>query len=219
MADPVGPVDPASRRRALATCLWLAGTVLLCGLDLPAYDDAAFQYAPFGLVGGLLGLLYVFALASRDVVWTARGWLKPLLLVYWVGATAMVFRVLLPPPGLVQAALAFGAALGAAILVSRTDREGAALWLGIVAVGLTVLRFALVPFFDARSGLPNWGPLRLGETADAMRDVFVAYSPQRPAAQALHFAGLVSYAVALWVQWRPPAPEVPPDPVLEPPAA
>jgi hypothetical protein len=211
VADPVDPaaiepsrpagVSPAARRRGLATCLFLAAAVLLGGLDLPARGYEAFQYAPFGVVAGLLGMLYVFVLSLRGVIWPAERWLRALLLVYWVAATAMIFRVLLPPPGLVQVFLAFGAALGAAVIVSQGDREGATLWMGIVAVVLAVLRFALVPAFGARSELPNWGPLQFGETANSFRDFFVAYAPQRPATQALHFTALVCYALAVWMQW------------------
>jgi hypothetical protein len=76
------------------------------------------------------------------------------------------------------------------------------LWLGIVAVVLAVLRFGLVPFFEARSGLPDWGPIRLGEAADSFREVFVAYAPRRPAIQALHFGALACYALALRAQGR-----------------
>lgn len=195
-----------ARRRALATALWLAVATLLGGIDLPARGFAAFRFAPFGVVAGLLGILYVFVLFQRDVIRRFPGWLNPFLLVYWVAATAMMFRVLLPPPGLVQVALAVAAAFGAGILVTRPDRVHAAVWLAFVAVGLGVLRFALVPAFQARSGLPDWGPLKLGETANALRDFFVAYSPQRPAAQAVHFASLAAYAAALWIQWQPPPP-------------
>lgn len=212
MADPVGgapaafadgpaPSAAAERRQGLGTCLLLAGTVLLGGLDLPARGYEAFQYALFGMVGGLLGLLYVFVLSTRGVIQPRNGWLRPLVLVYWVAATAMVFRVLLPPPGLVQVFLAFAAAVGAAVVVSQDDRERAVLWLGIVAVVLAVLKFALVPAFGARSELPNWGPLEFGQAANSFRDFFVAYAPQRPLAQALHFGALVCYAVAIWVQW------------------
>lgn len=211
MADPVtvpGPeppaqpgIDPGERQRALVTCLWLAGAILLGGFDLPARGYAAFQFAPFGLVAGLLAILYVFVLVQSDVVRRGRGWLAALLLVYWTAATGMAFRVLLPGPGLVQVALVIGAAVAAAILASRRAREEALLWLGIVTVVLAVLRFGLVPFFEARSGLPDWGPIRLGEAADSFRDVFVAYAPQRPAIQILHFGALTCYALALWTQW------------------
>jgi hypothetical protein len=98
-------------------------------------------------------------------------------------------------------ALVIGAAVAAAILAGRRDRQEALLWLGIVAVVLAVLRFGLVPFFEARSGLPDWGPIRLGEAANAFRDVFVAYAPERPAAQAVHFGALACYAMALRTQW------------------
>lgn len=211
MADPVAVpeadppaapgIDPAERRRALATCLWLAGAVLLGGFDLPAHGYEAFQFAPFGLVAGLLAILYVFVLVQSGVVRRAQGWLAPLLLVYWTAATAMAFRVLLPGPGLVQVTLVIGAAVAAAILASRRDREEALLWLGIVAVVLAVLRFGLVPFFEARSGLPDWGPIRLGGAANAFRDVFVAYAPERPAAQVVHFGALACYALALRTEW------------------
>lgn len=184
------------------TCLWLAGVVLLGGFDLPGRGYAAYQFAPFGLVAGLLALLYVFVLVQKGVVWGGRGWLAPLLLVYWTAATGMAFRVLLPGPGLVQVALVIGAAAAAAILASREDREEAMLWLGIVAVVLAVLRFGLMPFFEARSGLPDWGPIRLGEAADSFREVFVAYAPRRPATQALHFGALACYALALRAQGR-----------------
>jgi hypothetical protein len=189
------------RRRVLATCLWLAATVLLGGFDLPARGYAAFQFAPFGLVAGLLAILYAFVLAQSGIVRRSQGWLDLLLLVYWTAATAMAFRVLLPGPGLVQVALVIGAAVAAAILASRRDRQEALLWLGIVAVVLAVLRFGLVPFFEARSGLPDWGPIRLGEAANAFRDVFVAYAPERSAAQAVHFGALACYAMALRTQW------------------
>ena len=196
-------VSPAERRRALATCLWLAAAILLGGFDLPALGYAAFQFAPFGIVAGLLGLLYVFVLVQRGVIWSGLGWIEPLLLIYWTAATAMMFRVLLPAPGLVQVALVVGAVIAAGIIVSRDDRDEAVLWLGSVAVVLAVLRFALVPVFEVRSGLPDWGPLDLGAAANALRDIFVAYAPQRPAAQALHFGALVSYALGLKVQWLP----------------
>lgn len=212
------PLTAAPRRRGLATGLWLAAATLLGGIDLPAEGYAAFRFAPFGMVAGLLGILYVFVLYNRGVLRPFPGWLNVLLLVYWVAATATAFRVLLPPPGLVQVALAIGAAFAAGIIVTRSDRVHAAVWLAFVAVALAVLEFALVPAFQARSELPNWGPFQLGETADSLRDFFVAYAPQRPAVQGLHFAALAGYALALWTQWRgpgraaePPAGEPPPD--------
>lgn len=195
----------AARRTTLATALWLAAATLLGGLDLPARGYEAFRFAPFGVVAGLLGILYVFALTVRGVVWRPPGWLDPLLLVYWVAATATAFRVLLPPPGLVQAAIAVTAAIGAGVIATRDDRERATVWLGIVTVSLAVIRFALVPAFEARSELPNWGPFQLGDAANALRDFFVAYTPQRPAVQALHFGALVCYAMALRAQWDAPS--------------
>jgi hypothetical protein len=116
----------------------------------------------------------------------------------------MMFRVLLPPPGLVQVGLAVFAAAGAGIIVSRRQRESAVLSLGIVTVTLAVIRFALVPAFWARSHLPNWGPLRCGAPAAALRDFFVAFAPERPASQALHFLALCLWIAALWLQWEPP---------------
>jgi hypothetical protein len=185
-------------------CLLLISSVLVGGLDLPASGYEAFRFALFGFTGGLLGILFTFALASREVLWRPAGWLGAMLLVYWAAATAMMFRVLLPPPGLVQVGLAVLAAAGAGIIVSRHDREGAVLTLGIVTVILAVVRFALVPAFWARSELPNWGPIRIGGSADAIRDLFVAYTPERPASQALHFLALILWVAALWLQWRPP---------------
>ena len=206
MADPLGgrPTPASHRRRALAVCLLLAASLLVGGLDLPAHGFDAFRYGMFGVTSGLLGILYAFALASREVLWRPPGWIGTILLLYWAAATAMMFRVLLPPPGLVQVGLAVLAAVGAGIIVSRHDREGAVLTLGIVTVMLAVIRFALVPVFWARSELPNWGPLRIGASADALRDFFVAYAPERPASQALHFLALSLWVAALWLQWEPP---------------
>jgi hypothetical protein len=47
--------------------------------------------------------------------------------------------------------------------------------------------------------------VRLGASADAVRDFFVAFAPERPASQALHFLALALWVVALWLQWEPPA--------------
>ncbi len=191
-----------SLRTALGVCLVLALATLLGGLDLPARGYAAFQFAPFGLVAGLLGIVYVFALSNRGLIRLGVEWHRMLLIVYWVAATATAFRILLPPPGLVQVGLAVSAAVAAAIIVSRPSRESAVVWLGVVAVTLAVIKFALVPLFEARSGFPGWGPFQLGRTADAVRDLFVAYTPQRPATQAIHFVSLVCYVAALWIQWE-----------------
>lgn len=195
------------RRRTLATALWLAAATLLGGLDLPARGFEAFRFAPFGIVAGLLALLWVFALVSAGAIRRAPGWAGALAMVWWVAATATAFRVLLPPAGLVQVGLAVAAALGAAIVAARRDPDRAVVWTGVVAVSLAVLKFAVVPAFQGRSGLPNWGPMDLGEWSDAFRDVFVAYAPQRPAAQAIHFAALVCWAAGLWVQWGPTGPQ------------
>ena len=207
MADPLArdPARDSQRRRALGVCLLLATALLVGGLDLPARGYESFRYAMFGFTGGLLGILYTFALVSRGALWRPAGWPGVILLVYWAAATAMLFRVLLPPPGLVQVGLAIVAAVGAGVIVSRRDREGAVLALGTVTVILAVIRFALVPVFWARSELPNWGPLQLGASADAVRDFFVAFAPERPASQALHFLALALWVVALWIQWEPPA--------------
>jgi hypothetical protein len=207
VADPVassGAAPAVRRRRALAVCLLLATAVLVGGLDLPAHGYEAFHYGMFGFTGGLLGILYVFALASRAVIWRPPGWAGSLLLIYWAAATAMMFRVLLPPPGLVQVGLAVLAAAGAGIIASRRDRDAAVLALGVVTVTMAVVRFALVPVFWSRSDLPNWGPLRMGASADALRDFFVAFAPERPASQALHFLALALWVGALWLQWEPP---------------
>ncbi len=193
------------RRTVLGACLLLALATLVGGLDLPAHGYAAFQFAPFGLVAGLLGIVYVFVLSNRELIRLGTGWHRGLLMVYWVAGTATAFRILLPPPGLVQVGLAVTTALAAAVIVSRPNRESAVVWLGIVAVTLAVMKFGLVPLFEARSELPDWGPFQLGQTADALRDLFVAYTPQRPAAQAIHFGALACYTAALWIQWRPPS--------------
>lgn len=214
MADPVAAsaATPASRRRrALGVCLLLVGSVLVGGLDLPAHGYDAFHFGMFGFTGGLLGILYVFALAGRRVIWRPAGWTGILLLVYWAAATAMMFRVLLPPPGLVQVGLAVLAAAAAGIIASRRDRDAAVFSLGVVTVTMAVVRFALVPVFWARSDLPNWGPLRMGASADALRDFFVAYAPERPASQALHFLALALWVAALWLQWDPPRDSAPED--------
>jgi hypothetical protein len=184
--------------------LLLAASVFVGGLDLPAHGYEAFRFGMFGFTGGLLGILYAFALATRRVIWHPAGWIGTVLLVYWAAATAMMFRVLLPPPGLVQVGLAVLAAAGAGIIVSRHDRESAVMALGGVTVTMAVVRFALVPAFWSRSDLPNWGPLRIGASADALRDFFVAYAPERPASQALHFLALALWVAALWLQWEPP---------------
>lgn len=206
------PVPAAERRRALAAALWLAGAVLLGGLDLPARGFEAFRFAPFGIVAGLLGVLWVFALTTAGVVRRPPGWIGAVAIVYWVAATAMAFRVLLPPPGLFQVAVAVAAAVAAGLAATRGDREGAVVWTGVVAVTLAVLKFAVVPIFQSRSDLPNWGPLGLGEWSNAFRDVFVAYAPQRPAAQALHFAALACWAAALWMQWGSEDADLPEEP-------
>jgi len=44
----------------------------------------------------------------------------------------------------------------------------------------------------------------MGASADALRDFFVAYAPERPASQALHFLALALWVGALWLQWEPP---------------
>jgi len=196
-----GSVPAPVRRRALATSLWLAAAVLLGGLDLPAHGYDAFRFAPFGIVAGLLGVLYVFTLSAREVIRLPVGWPGAMLAVYWVAATAMMFRVLLPPPGLVQAGLAIGAAAGTGVIVTRGRRLTAVTWLGAIAIALAVLRFALVPAFEVRSSLPDGGLLRLGGAIDTLRGVFVEYDPQRPAVQALHLAALACWVVALWTQW------------------
>ncbi|HJU86821.1 MAG TPA: hypothetical protein VJ788_05595, partial [Gemmatimonadota bacterium] len=61
MADPV-----AHRRRALGVCILLAAALLVGGLDLPAQGYESFRFAMFGFTGGLLGILYTFALVSRE---------------------------------------------------------------------------------------------------------------------------------------------------------
>lgn len=180
----------------------------MAGIDLPAHGYEAFRFGVFGFTSGLLGILYTFALVNRRALWRPAGWTGTILLVYWAAATAMMFRVLLPPPGLVQVGLAVLAAAGAGVIVSRHDREKAVLTLGVVTVMMAVIRFALVPAFWARSDLPNWGPLRIGASADAMRDFFVAYAPERPVSQALHFLALSLWVAALWLQWEPPVDEV-----------
>ena len=217
MTAPTDPAALAERRRTLVTCLWLAVAVLAGGLDFPLYGYAAFRFAPFGVVAGLLGIVWLFALVAGGAVVLPHGWQRVLAVAYWTAATAMVFRVLLPPPSLVQAVLAVIAAVGAGIAAMGRSRERAALWAGITAVGLAALRFAVVPAFWSRSELPNWGPLRFGATADAVRDFVVAYAPERPAAQAVHFAALACWAAALWVQWRPSADAGSPVPRTDPP--
>lgn len=203
-SDPGGRPDPVARRRALGVAILLAAAGLLGGLDLPARGFQAFRFAPFGVVEALLALLWVFALVHARVLWRPAGWPGPFLLAYWFAATAMAFRVLLPPPGLVQVALAVAAAVAAGIVVSRVDRAHAVVWLGIVAVALATIRFGLVPAFQARSSLPDWGPLRFGDAANAMRGFLVAYDPLRPTTQALHLGAVLAWALALWAQWDPP---------------
>lgn len=161
------------RARVLTIALALSIVTLIGGIDLPASGYASFRYAPFGWVAGLLGAIYVYALSERGVLVLGGGRARWLLTAYWVAATATVFRILLPPPGLAQVALAVAVALAAGVVAHRPNRRAAASVSVVIAVSLAALQIG-----------------------------FAGYTPRRPAAWVLCVGATLMYAAALRAQWR-----------------
>ncbi len=118
------------RSRAAATPLLLIGSVLLCGLRLPAAGDRTLAFEAFGFVEGVLALVVLGLFLAQGSVARPAHWMDGLALAYWLGATAVLLRLALPPPGIgywvgtvILAAALFGAA-------GRDDRRRTLLTLG-----------------------------------------------------------------------------------------
>jgi hypothetical protein len=195
--------------RPATTGLLLLGAALLCGLRLPAEGERTLAFEAFGFVEGVLALLVLFLFLRQGVLRLPGHWSERLILAYWFGATAVLLRLGLPPPGLgywVGTAILAAALLGA---FGGDDRRRSLFTLGIALAICGMLRFALIPFVWRNATLPDLGPLDLGGISDWVKGLVTDYQPVRQGNEVLNVAGIALYALAVWRSW----PELDHDPL------
>ena len=199
--------------RPATTALLLLGAALLCGIRLPAAGERTLAFEAFGFVEGVLALLALFLFLRQGVLARPAGWLERLSLAYWLGATAVLLRVTLPPPGL-------GYWIGTAILAAGLlgafggdDRRRSLFTLGIAVAICGVLRFGVIPFLWRHATLPDLGPLEVSGLSDWAKGLVTDYQPVRAGNEILNVLGVALYALAIWRAW----PQDPPPELEEPP--
>jgi hypothetical protein len=187
--------------RAAATSLLLIASTLLCGLRLPAGRDRTLAFEPFGFVEGVLALVVLGLFLGQGIVARPARWMDRLALAYWFGATAVLLRLALPPPGIgywigtvIVAAALFGAA-------GRDDRRRTLVTLGTALTLCGMLRFAVIPFIWRHASLPDVGPFELGGLSDWVKGLVTDYQPVRSGNEILNVVGVALYALALRHGW------------------
>lgn len=192
----------SSRLTPVATTgLLLLGSAVLCGVRLPTAGDRTLAFEPFGFVEGVLALLVLFLFMRQGMLAPPRHWSERLLLAYWFGASAVLLKLALPPPGLgywIGSVILAAALLGA---FGGGDRRRTLFTLGIAVALCGVLRFGLIPFVWRNATLPDLGPLELSGISDWAKGLVTDYQPVRRGNEVLNAAGIALYALALWRAW------------------
>lgn len=179
----------------------LLGSAILTGLRLPARGDRTLAFEGFGFVEGVLALLVLFLFLQQGVLASPRHLLERALLAYWLGSTAVLLKLALPPPGLgywIGTVLIAAALLGAS---GGEDRRRTLLTLGLAIALCGTLRFAIIPFVWRHASLPDLGPLELGGISDWAKGLVTEHEPVRAGNQVLNVMGVALYAVALRRSW------------------
>jgi hypothetical protein len=161
------------------------------------------EYRVFGLIDGLAALLIVYVLLNTGALsWPRDGWAL-LTLVYATLATAQLAALLLPPPGVLEW-IVLGVLLYAALSVSyAVHRTRVMLTLGLVALGLALLKYSALPFIWERVRLPSTPIVDLGALAEGLKGLAVEYVPGEPVTQLYALLAILAWVAAVWLQWPP----------------
>lgn len=161
------------------------------------------EYRLFGLVDGLAALLVVYVLLHTGALsWPRGGW-ELVVLMYATLATAQLAALLLPPPGVLEW-IVLGILLYAALSVSyAVHRTKVMLTLGLVAVGLAVLKYSALPFVWQRVRLPSTPVVDLEALSEGLKGLAVEFVPGEPVSQLFALLAILAWVLAVWLQWPP----------------
>ena len=173
----------------------------MCGLRLPAGGDRSLAFEAFGFVEGVLALVVLGLFLGQGIVVRPTHWMERVSLAYWLGATAVLLRLALPPPGIgywMGTVILVAALLGAA---GRDDRRRTLVTLATALALCGLLRFGVIPFLWRHASLPDVGPFGLGELSDWAKGLVTDYQPVRAGNEVLNVVGVGFYALALRPGW------------------
>lgn len=193
-----------SRRWSPGALFGVGALFLLCfffaGLRVSAMGV---EYELFGLVDGLAALLILYVLLGTGALsWPQDAW-GAVVLIYGAAATAQLVSLLLPPPGVLEWVVV-GVLLYFAWNASyAAHRTRVMLTLGLVALALAALKYSVLPFVWVRTELPHTPIIDLRAVGEGIKGLMAAYVPSRPVTQALAFAAILAWVVAVWLQWPP----------------
>jgi hypothetical protein len=144
----------------------------------------------------VVGLFLHQRVIAPPLAWTDR-----LTLAYWFGATAVLLRLALPPPGV---GYWIGTGILAAGLLGASgggDRRRTLVTLGVAVALCGMLRFALVPFVWRHASLPDLGPIELGGVSEWAKGLVTDYQPVRPFNEIVNALGLCLFGLAIRRAW------------------
>lgn len=199
--------------RARSSRIWSAGAAVgVCTLYLIAFffgglrlGVVGIEYHLFGLVDGLAALLILYVLLNTAAFsWPRDRW-GGVVLIYAAAATAQLVSLLLPPPGLVQWLVLIVLLYFAWNASYSAHRTRVMLALGTVALALAALKYSVLPFIWARTNLPRTPIIDVQALAEGVKGMLVAYVPTRPVTQVFAFGALLTWVLAVWLQWPPEA--------------
>lgn len=183
------PALTPERRAVAAALLWLASGAL-AGVTPRA---TGVDYRLFGLTEGLFAIFLVHVLLARGAWLRHPGPLGWAAVGYGAWATAQILELLLPPPGVLEWVVVIALAMSAWSLLTGGTRERLVASLATLALLLALLNFSVIPVLWERAGPGPGEAFGLGDLAEGMRRLVVAYEPVRRSGQLI---GVV--AIALW---------------------
>jgi hypothetical protein len=167
-------------------------------MRLPAAGDRSLAFESFGFVEGVLALVVLGLFLGQGVLERPAHWMEKITLGYWLGATAVLLRLALPPPGIgywigsvILAAALFGAA-------GRGERRRTLVTLATALALCGTIRFGVIPFLWRHASLPDVGPFALNELSDWAKGLVTDYQPVRAGNEIVNVVGVAFYALALW---------------------
>lgn len=187
-------------RRAVAAAILFLLTAILAGV-VPA--ERATIYRTFGLVEGLLAFLLVYILLEQRV-WNrppgALGWLA---VSYGALATAQIFALLLPAPGVLQWVSVVAVLLLAWSALAIGSRRRLIGVLAGLAVMLALLKHSVIPLVWEHSGPGPGEAFGVGSALESVRRLVVDYEPIPRSSQLLGVLAVALWIAATRLLWMP----------------
>lgn len=194
---PTPALTPA--RRAVAAALLFLAAATLAGITTPASGDGV-RYHTFGLVEGVLALLLSYILVARGAWLAPRGVAGWVALAYGTVASAQLWELLLPPPGVLEWGVVVTLALVAWGALAGGTRQRLVASLASLALLLALLKFSVIPVLWERAGPAAGTGFGIGDVAEGFRRLLVA-EPPAAGGPLVGFLALCAWVLGTYLLW------------------